>query len=215
MKDEREKMSLIHPSSFILHPSEVAVVKVGGSLYDLPDLGFRLRRWLAEHFADDHVILVPGGGGTAAVIRDLDRRHGLGEETSHWLALRALGLNAHFLAALLPPAWVAGKIEALGAAWEKNRLAVLDVHEFARDDEDRPGHLPHDWTVTSDALAARVAMVVEARHLVLLKSTTIPPSMDWTEVGRLGVVDERFAEVLREAPAALRVSAVNLRTWQA
>lgn len=196
-------------------PASVAVVKVGGSLYDLPDLGSRLRRWLAEQFADVRIVLIPGGGGTADVIRHLDRRHRLGEETSHWLALRALTVNAHFLAALLPPACVAGTIDALRATWENNLLSVLDVHEFAREDEERPDRLPHSWAVTSDALAARVAIVLRARHLVLLKSTTIAAGMDWKEAGRRGLVDAMFAEVLRDAPADLRVHAVNLRTWQA
>lgn len=193
-------------------PPPVAVVKVGGSLYDLPDLGSRLRHWLAEQSPSAlGTVLVPGGDGTADAIRHLDRVHGLGEETAHWLALRALTLNAHFLAALLPRACVAGKIEALRDAWEKNQLPILDAHEFAREDEKHPGRLPHSWTATSDALAARVAAVLWARHLVLLKSTTVPPGIDWEEAGRRGLVDAMFAEVLRHAPADLSVRAVNLR----
>ena len=195
-------------------PSSVVVVKVGGSLYDLPDLGSRLRAWLTEQCAGDDVVLVPGGGGTADVIRHFDRVHGLGEETSHWLALRALTLNARFLASLLPPAYVVGTIDSLRDAWEKNQLPILDAHEFARDDEKRPGHLPHSWAAASDALAARVALVVRARHLILLKSTTIPPGMDWREAGRQGLVDAMFAEVLRNAPTDLCVEAVNLRPSQ-
>lgn len=193
-------------------PPSVAVVKVGGSLYDLPDLGSRLRRWLAEQCADTRVVLIPGGGPLVDAIRHLDRSHGLGEETSHWLALRALSVNAHFLASLLPSTCVCGDVGKLGRAWEKNLLPVLEVHEFARGDEQRPGRLPHCWSVTSDAFAARVAVVFRASHLILLKSTTIPPGMDWTEAGRLGLVDAMFAEVLLDAPVDLRVSAVNLRS---
>src|SRR5207248_2464665 len=77
------------------------VVKVGGSLYDLPDLGPRLHAFLRS-LDRPEVLLIPGGGPTADVVRDLDRRHGLGEETAHWLALHALAVNAHFLAALVP-----------------------------------------------------------------------------------------------------------------
>jgi aspartokinase-like uncharacterized kinase len=185
----------------------LAVVKVGGSLYDSPDLGARLRRWLAESFPSAKVVLVPGGGGAADVIRHLDRRHGLGEETAHWLALRALTLNAHFLASLLPPARVIGELRDIG---EKSELAILDVHEFARADEARDGRLPHTWAVTSDAVAARVAIVLQARHLVLLKSLTIPRDVNWAEAGRRGWVDESFAEVLHQAPADLQVRAVKL-----
>jgi aspartokinase-like uncharacterized kinase len=192
-------------------PSPIAVVKVGGSLYDLPDLGPRLRRWLAEELADTRVVLVPGGGPVVDAIRHLDRRHGLGEGASHWLALRALSVNAHFLASMLPAACVIGDVAELGRVWDKSRLTVLDVHEFARADEQHPDQLPHSWSVTSDSLAARVAVVLQASQLILLKSTTIPPDVDWRQAGRLGLVDALFAEVLREAVADLRVRAVNLR----
>ncbi len=190
--------------------ASLTVVKVGGSLYDLPDLAPRLRRWLAAECAGG-VLLVPGGGPAANVMREFDRRHHLGEEASHWLALRALSLNAHFLAALLSPASVLDDVEACQRAWQENNIPILDVFSFARTDEARPGRLPHSWTVTSDALAARVAVVAQASELVLLKSTTIPPGVDWHEAGRLGWVDAVFAEVLRAAPD-LRVRAVNLRT---
>ena len=81
----------------------LTVVKVGGSLYDLADLQSRLRAWLAER-AGERVLLVPGGGATADAVREFDNRHGLGEEKAHWLALRALALNASFLLGLLPEA---------------------------------------------------------------------------------------------------------------
>jgi aspartokinase-like uncharacterized kinase len=195
-------------------PSPIAVVKVGGSLYDLPDLGPRLHRWLAQQFTATHVVLVPGGGPLADAIRHLDRRHALGEETAHWLALRALTINAHFLASLLPQACVIADLAALRRTCDQDRLPVLDLYEFARDDEQRPHHLPHRWTVTSDSLAARVAVVLQASHLVLLKSTAIPPDVDWREAGRLGLVDALFAEALRDAPAELKVCAFNLRALE-
>jgi aspartokinase-like uncharacterized kinase len=191
-----------------------AVVKVGGSLYELPGLATRLQEWLvAEWNSGFGVVLVPGGGATADVVRDLDRRHGLGEDKSHWLALRALTVNAHFLAWLLPYAYVIGDLPECGAAWRSGHVPVLDPHEFARADEGRAGRLPRTWAATSDSLAARVAVVTGARHLVLLKSVTIPAGVDWTEAGRLGLVDDLFAGVLRQAPADLEVTAVNLRAW--
>lgn len=192
----------------------LAIVKVGGSLYDLPDLATRLQVWLsAEENSRFRILLVPGGGLTADAIRTLDRHHRLGEEKSHWLALRALSLNAHFLASLLPSARVIGDGRACQHIWSENRIPILDPHEFARADEGRAGHLPHCWAVTSDALAARAAVVYDAAHLILLKSVTLPPGIDWHEAAQRGHVDALFAEVLRGAPEYLRVSSVNLRTW--
>src|SRR2546430_770089 len=97
------------------------VLKVSGSLYDLPDLGPRLQCFLAGLTGAD-VLLIPGGGGTADVVRDLDARHGLGQEKAHWLALRALTLNAHFLASLLPSACVVENFLDCARAWQVGRV---------------------------------------------------------------------------------------------
>ena len=195
------------------------VVKVGGSLFDWPALGQRLERWL-KTLPSSRVLLVPGGGPTVDVIRNFDRRHGLGEESAHWLALRALTLNAHFLAEVLSlrrssgPAVIADLQDA-EAIWSQRGVAILDPFRFAREDEDRPGPLPHSWSATSDSLAARVAVRLEARKLVLLKSTDIPH--DWMKAERR-IVDPYFEEIIRTDSQAigstLEASALNFREWR-
>jgi aspartokinase-like uncharacterized kinase len=171
------------------------IIKVGGSLFDLPDLGPRLRDWLAGQSIGD-VLLVPGGGPAADVVRQYDRLHGLGEERAHWLALSALTLNARFIATLLPRGVVVPDTRALDAEWRQGKIPVLDAHTFALADEGRPGCLPHCWSVTSDSLAARVAQVTGAGELVLLKSVSLPAGIDWTEAGKRGLVDAYFAKAL-------------------
>jgi aspartokinase-like uncharacterized kinase len=188
------------------------VVKVGGSLYAWPDLAARLADWFRPFVREGTpLLLVPGGGPTADVIRRFDRDHRLGEEAAHWLALRALTLNAHVLAALLPGAVVVKTLEGAARLAAPGVLTVLNPHAFAQADEQRPGRLPHTWAVTSDSLAARVADVAGARRLVLLKSVTIPAGMDWAEAGRRGLVDEAFARVLAGRRTPFDVLAVNLR----
>jgi 5-(aminomethyl)-3-furanmethanol phosphate kinase len=178
------------------------IVKLGGSLYDLPDLPQRLKRWLGQA-PEPRAVLVPGGGIAANVIRDYDRVHRLGEEASHWLALQMLAVNAHFLATLLPDAVV------VPSPFTPAPLAILDMHAFALADDARPGHLPHAWDVTSDSLAVRVAQVAEARELVLLKSLDWQGD-DWRAAAAAGVVDGFFAEAARRADG-LRIRVVNLR----
>lgn len=190
----------------------LTVVKVGGSLYDMPGVGKRLCAWLACEVRTD-VLLVPGGGAAADLVRDLDRLNGLGEETSHGLALRSLTFTAHLVAALLSPwrpALFVSHPAAARAVARTGRVAVLDMAAFARADEGRPGSLPHRWSVTSDSLAARAAQVAEADALVLLKSVTIPLTMTWEEAAERGFVDAAFPSVVERGP---RVRAVNLRTW--
>lgn len=189
--------------------SHCIVVKVGGSLFDLPDLGPRLGRWLS---ASNHaqVLLIPGGGAAADVVRNLDRIHGLGEEKSHWLALRAMTLNAYLLADLLPGGRVIDCLPACADCWRDHLLPILDAHAFARGDEGTAAQLPHSWDVSSDAIAARVATLAEARQLILLKSVTLPAGLEWEEAGRRGTVDRYFATAL---PPSIEVRVVNLREW--
>jgi aspartokinase-like uncharacterized kinase len=184
----------------------LTVVKVGGSLYTLSDLSSRLRFWLGGLEAE-RILLVPGGGATADVIRDFDRTHGLGEDKAHWLALRALSLNAAFLAALVAPASIVDHPVDSG-----NGISILDASAFCLADERSHSDncLPHTWTATSDAIAARVAVVGGAVRLILLKSVTIPTGRDWSEATRHGFVDPLFCDIVRSVPS-LEVKAVNFR----
>jgi aspartokinase-like uncharacterized kinase len=175
------------------------VVKVGGSLFDLPDLGPRLRRFL-ESLQESDRLIVPGGGAAADVVRVLDATHRLGPVVAHGLALRACALNAAFLQALLSGAALVGA-PAAGAG-----LAILDPLAFALGDEE----LPPSWDVTSDAVAARAAELAGG-ELVLLKSVTLPAGMTWRQAAAAGHVDVVLPGIVERA--GLRVRAVNLREW--
>jgi aspartokinase-like uncharacterized kinase len=187
------------------------VVKVGGSLFDWPELKIRLPQYLATEKGRT-VVVVPGGGADADAVRKLDQCHRLGEEASHWLALRALTLNAHFLAELLPDVRVVEGLNASRSAWRRGGITIIDMFRFARGDESRPDHPPHNWSVTSDSLAARVAQVAEAERLVLLKSVDFPREISWSEAARLGHVDPYFPTITADAP--FTVEAMNLRSFQ-
>ncbi len=183
------------------------IVKVGGSLYDLPDLRVRLQAWLA-HLAAKKVLLVPGGGATADVIRHFDQVHGLGEEAAHWLAIQTLSVNARFLQTLLPG------VPVCDASPQTEGLHILDALPFFLADEEKPNHLPHAWEVTSDSLAVRAATVHGAKELILLKSAGWP-SCTWPEAWHAGMLDDHFAHAMQQAPEGMRVRLVNLRTWSA
>lgn len=184
------------------------VAKVGGSLFDLPRLGESLARWADAQTAP--VLFVPGGGPFADVIRALDRVHGLGDEASHWLAVRALSLSARVLVQLLPdaelldnPTWG----ELAQKRWDTpGRVYVLDEFEFCRQHDTEP----HTWGVTSDSLALAAALYVNADKLVLLKSVDIS-GVTWEEAAARGWVDAHFPKLVGRAE--FPVEAVNFRAW--
>ena len=171
------------------------VAKVGGSLYDWPRLGPALRAWISSQA--EPVLLFPGGGDAADVVRSWDRVHSLGEEEAHWLAIRSLSLAAHFLHRLLPGLPVV----------EGPTPGILDPYPYFRNpSRDRGSGPPHTWSVTSDSLSLWVAIHANASKLVLLKSAYAPDA-DWAEAG---FVDAHFPLLM--AGANLEVEAVDLRT---
>jgi aspartokinase-like uncharacterized kinase len=181
------------------------IVKVGGSLFDLPDLGPRLRDWLDRN-APRETILVPGGGRFADIVRELDRTHGLDDEAAHRLALRAMSINADVLTSLLSDSCVIDGPDLAELVWEQNRRPILDALPFCESDE--PDALPHTWDVTSDSIAARLAIVAGATELVLLKSAP-PPAGDVAEWAACGFVDAWLPRVLTTGNIIVR--AFNLR----
>lgn len=180
------------------------VLKVGGSLLDWPPIGQRLGAYLETRRADRPVVIV-GGGRSADVVRELDRVHGLGDTRAHDLALRALDLTAHLLAALVPSLEVVDRASAFAAVWSAGRFPLLAPRRFL-DVEDGEDPLERSWDVTTDSIAARVAERLRATELVLLKSAATPPGIDRCQAAALGLVDRAFPDVSKSLDRVLALS---------
>ncbi len=194
----------------------LTIIKVGGSLLDWIELPARLGYFLADHrsrIAGGCTILIAGGGRAADLVRRLDRDHRLGDETAHRLAIRAMDLSGLFLAAILPGSIIVERMAELPEAWGSGRIPVLIAGPVLEEIE-RPGvvSLPHSWETTSDSIAARIAVHLEADSLVLLKSTPLRVGASREEAARLERVDPLFPSVSQTIP---RVEYLNLRDQSA
>ena len=168
------------------------VVKVGGSLLDWPPLPGRLADFL-EGLGGVRPLLIVGGGRMADSLRDLDTIHGLGERRSHELALRILDVTAHLLVDIMPGTTIVDRLDGLDRAWSAGVVPVLAPRKaLAADDRLAPTEaLPHTWAVTTDSIAARVATLLKAERLILLKSA--PPPQDMALAVSMGLVDPHFS----------------------
>jgi aspartokinase-like uncharacterized kinase len=118
------------------------VVKLGGAvLADAPVMA------LAGIPRDGRTLIVPGGGPFADMVRAADARFGLSDDDAHWAAILAMDQYATALAALAPG------------------LPIVAPYQWLR----AVDPLPHSWDVTSDSIAAWVALAVGARRLLLVK----------------------------------------------
>lgn len=185
-----------------MSPIHRRTIKLGGSLLDLDDLAPRIRKWLATEPPMQNVILV-GGGRLADGIREAHVRHNLSEEAAHWLCVRILGITAEMVARLLPDSLLVSRLEDLLAVERTDRLLVFECERWLRDlQPSRYGdNLPHTWDVTSDSIAAALAVAITADELVLLKSRGF--SKSWTslsDAADAGYVDQYFRVAAKRVP---------------
>jgi aspartokinase-like uncharacterized kinase len=181
------------------------IVKLGGSLLRQSGAWPQLGQWLLRD-APTHQVVVTGGGEWADAIRTLDIDAGLSVDQSHWLAIRAMSLTAWTFAALHPRFVYLDRWSSLERALEVSlppALLVFDTAAWLLDEEtqSRPGRLPLGWQVTSDSIAAHLAMRLDADELLLLKSASGP-----RDAGE-PLVDEYFATARQ---SVRRVRLVNL-----
>jgi 5-(aminomethyl)-3-furanmethanol phosphate kinase len=164
------------------------VVKLGGSLFDHPNLRRGLNSWL--ELQPKPILLIAGGGDVAECVRTFDRLHNVGEEAAHWAAVRSLAVTASLLRSLIS---VTG-------------VECADVYNFCREDT----ILPHTWDVTTDSISLRIAGVRHAKRLLLLKSQDRPAGT-WDELAANGYVDRFFPQLAKTA--SLPIDVVNFRRW--
>ena len=186
------------------------VVKVGGSLLDWPQLPAALDAWLSIEPGALNILLC-GCGPFGDLIRNADRDFSLGEEASHWFCIELLATTARLLSAILPAAERIEEFEQLSQriAARQSANLIFDPREFLRHYEPTlPGCvLPHSWSVTTDSIAARLAEVLNADELILLKSTDVPHS-SLTNLVSAGHIDAHFPTAATSLKA---VRIINLK----
>ena len=183
------------------------IIKLGGSLLNRSDWPVSLTRWLKAQPVMRNILLV-GGGLAADAVRAFDKAHLLDPLTSHRAALEALGLSLHMAALVMPQARIITSLDAVKRESSPESIELFDAGPFMQLEETRKdaNRLPHDWSATSDSIAARIAQVYEADSLVLLKSTLPAECDDWESAAGIGLVDPYFPQAVQGIPDACCVN---------
>ena len=169
------------------------VVKVGGGLSATPGALEVVGRALAEAGRRHRLLVVPGGGPFADVVRAFDRREGLSADAAHWMAILAMDQYAYVLVERIPGAVLLEEPGTIGAVLGETGVAVLAPSRWLR----AADVLPHDWGATSDSAAAFVAGALDAERLVLIKpeggaaadqvdthfALVLPVGLPWSTLG--------------------------------
>ncbi len=155
---------------------QLVVLKVGGSLFSLPDLAKRLDGVLSRFGGP--VLLVAGGGASADCVRDLQRWHRFSDHAAHEMALDAMRIGERLLCELVPGAVMADRLDHVARMPPAAGPRVVQMASvLAASEAAGPMSVPHDWSATSDTLALWLAVRLHAVAAVLLKSVDAPPDM--------------------------------------
>jgi 5-(aminomethyl)-3-furanmethanol phosphate kinase len=168
--------------------SALTVIKLGGSLADSDAAAALVRSLPARRLG--RLIVVPGGGEFAETVRVAQRRHAFAERAAHHMALLAMHQYAIMLAALAPCFVVAESPPEFESAWQRELTPVWAPERMALAATD----LPASWDITSDSLAAWLAVRTGAARLVVVKSCEVPEEMRSNAVAlaAAGLVDPCF-----------------------
>jgi aspartokinase-like uncharacterized kinase len=126
------------------------LIKLGGSLINTAR---RIVKDLIEYTnsTSETIIIVPGGSIFADTVRMVDP----GEESAHWMAVLAMEQYGYYLADRTG----AQLIESLEIP-DKGTYILFPYRILKEKDE-----LPHTWDVTSDTIAAWIALQLGARFI--------------------------------------------------
>lgn len=166
------------------------VVKLGGSTAE----GGELRTWIAAlASAALPLVVVPGGGPFAELVRTEQKRMGFSDDAAHAMAILAMDAFGRVIldgeARLAPARSLDEVVRVLG----EGKIPVWLPSSMTIGSTD----IPASWDITSDSLAAWLAGRIGAETLLLVKQTQAFSSEDSVaDLMARGIVDPAFAEIL-------------------
>ena len=198
----------------VTEESTCLVVKIGGSLTNLSDLKQRLGL-LFRQLRSPRMLVVPGGGEAANLVRGWQSTHGFSDESAHRLAIDSMSLTGRLLEQLMPDFRLAASRCQAKACWAESLVPIADTRPLLEELNNVSAEvLPVGWHVTSDSIAAWIAMRWPADRLVLVKSIDCPAEARGAANSANDAVDEAFRTMaaslssvlwcnLRDAPERL------------
>jgi hypothetical protein len=175
------------------------VVKIGGSLYG----DTLLPPWLTmlAELGGGRVAIVCGGGEFADAVRRCQVHWRFDDLSAHNMAILAMSQGAYLLRALCPALQMASAEAEIREVLHRGRAAVWSPAELLREQADADTN----WEVSADSIALGLARRLNAERLVLIKSCPVDPAACLAELGRAGIVDQRFACAAQDAAFPIEI----------
>lgn len=169
------------------------VIKLGGSLYNTPELRLWLHR-LTEISLVTPIVIVPGGGPFADQVREAQTHHHFNDSVAHHMALIAMKQFGLMLMALET------KCQPFDAHKPEQPLSVWLPDDVLLSEPT----LIHSWDLSADSLALWFASKLEAEKLFLVKHVHVS-STSIHQLTHDYVIDRHFAKLFSNHAISTRV----------
>ncbi|MCX6644547.1 MAG: delta 1-pyrroline-5-carboxylate synthetase, partial [Candidatus Bathyarchaeota archaeon] len=140
------------------------VVKVGGSLALYPEKLRALCAKLSEISAKHKLIVAPGGGEFADVVRGVDKRFNLSPAASHRMAILGMDQYGFLLSDLMPCSCVVNQLENVQKVLDSGKLPVFLPSNLLLSEDP----LQNSWDVTSDSITVYIAGQLHISKVLLV-----------------------------------------------
>jgi len=137
------------------------IVKIGGSLtYDAKPLLKALKSYAKEN--NKKIVIIPGGGEFANVVRKIDKALNISNSLSHKLAIKCMDLIGEVYAEI-------GNIKAYDTLFnlkreiEKEKIAILLPSKVLLSTD----IAEHSWAITSDSLSLYIGKLLDVREVII------------------------------------------------
>ncbi|AAB98446.1 delta 1-pyrroline-5-carboxylate synthetase [Methanocaldococcus jannaschii DSM 2661] len=137
------------------------IVKIGGSLtYDAKPLLKALKNYAKEN--NKKIVIIPGGGEFANVVRKIDKALNISNSLSHKLAIKCMDLIGEVYAEI-------GYIKAYDTLFdlkreiEKEKIAILLPSKILLSTD----IAEHSWAITSDSLSLYIGKLLDVREVII------------------------------------------------
>jgi 5-(aminomethyl)-3-furanmethanol phosphate kinase len=176
------------------------VVKLGGSLSRSNALIKSLNS-IKQNYADQSVVIVPGGGAFADQVRLAQQRWQFDDNTAHRMAILAMQQMALLIKGLMDDFSIANSVIDIPKQLQRQKIVVWSPDIVELDN----AAIRASWDITSDSLAAWLAEAISASKLILVKSAIIDENMSLCQLAKQAVVDKGFCDFVRRATFKIQV----------
>ncbi len=140
------------------------VIKIGGSLALQPERLRDLCTKISEYSKKHRLVVMPGGGEFADVVRTLDNRFSLSCRASHKMAVLGMDQYGLMLSDLMPNSACVSKLEEVKYFLDRGKLPIFLPSNLLFSEDP----LENSWNVTSDSIAAYLADRIQVQKLLLV-----------------------------------------------